>query len=128
LLFHYGKSQITKPKQISPGVPGETMTKMENHKSQIPKLKQISITEIQNPKCDFPGHLPFQILERRMKFPLQSWGFVTSRKRALILRKRKRSDSDKNTWVLDIPCLPREIFFFFNYTGGWILNNQIFYL
>jgi len=50
---------------------------------------------------------------KRMKFPLQSWGFVTSKKKALIQRKRKRSDSDQNTWILDIPC--------------WILDNQIFY-
>jgi len=36
-------------KQISPtGVSGETITKMGNNKSQIPKLKQILITKIQN--------------------------------------------------------------------------------
>jgi len=42
-----------------------------------------------------------------MKFPLQSLSFVTSKKRALIQRKRKRSDNDKNTWILD-----NQVFYF----------------
>jgi len=58
---------------------GNCYSIMENHKSQNPKLKQISITEIQNPKCDFPGHLPFQILEfipKVRSFPSPSLGML----------------------------------------------------
>jgi len=57
--------------QISPtGVSGETITKMGNHKSQIPKLKQISITKIPPPgasagansKRDIANHFLFWLL------------------------------------------------------------------
>ncbi|HCL00124.1 MAG TPA: hypothetical protein DHW42_08495 [Candidatus Marinimicrobia bacterium] len=46
---------------------------------------------------------------KKDEFTLQSWGFVTSKRRALIQRKRKRRDNDKNTWILDI--------FYFLYTA-----------